>query len=117
MTTQHLSPLTMLLSRHTRRTLLMIRETSAGKVHFEPPSRFTSLDHLVGAADCLYVSAPLGSRTENTEPLPISLATVTSPPTRRASLRVMASPSPVPPKRCAVVASAWLNSSKSFACC
>src|SRR5262245_3944353 len=35
----------------------------------------------------------------------------------RASLRVMASPRPVPPKRCAVVASAWLNSLKSFACC
>ena len=35
----------------------------------------------------------------------------------RASLRAMASPSPVPPKRCAVVASAWVNSSNSFACC
>src|SRR5262249_6509193 len=35
----------------------------------------------------------------------------------RASLREMASPSPVPPKRCAVAASAWLNSSNSFACC
>src|SRR5262249_21931040 len=54
-------------------------------------------DHLVGAADYLYVSAPPGSRTVNTEPLPISLATVTSPPIRRASLRVMARPSPVPP--------------------
>ena len=29
----------------------------------------------------------------------------------------MASPSPVPPKRCAVEASAWVNSSNSFACC
>jgi hypothetical protein len=37
--------------------------------------------------------------------------------TRRASLRVMASPSPVPPKCCAVVLSTWLNSSNSFACC
>src|SRR5262249_36068611 len=35
----------------------------------------------------------------------------------RASLRVMARPSPVPPKFCAVVASAWLNSSNSFARC
>ena len=52
-----------------------------------------------------------------TEPLPGSLVTVTSPPIMRASLRVMARPSPVPPKRCAVVASAWLNSSNSFACC
>jgi hypothetical protein len=36
-----------------------------------------------------------------TEPLPGSLSTVTSPPIMRASLRVMARPSPVPPKRCA----------------
>ena len=47
----------------------------------------------------------------NTEPLPDSLATVASPPVIRASLRRIASPSPVPPKRCAVVASAWVNSS------
>jgi hypothetical protein len=53
----------------------------------------------------------------NTEPLPGSLVTVTSPPIMRASLRVIASPSPVPPKLCAVEASAWLNSSNSFACC
>jgi hypothetical protein len=39
----------------------------------------------------------------NTEPLPGSLVTVASPPIMRASLRVMARPSPVPPKRCAVV--------------
>jgi hypothetical protein len=51
------------------------------------------------------MSAPPGRRTVNTEPLPGSLVTVTSPPIMRASLRVMASPSPVPPKRCAVVAS------------
>src|SRR5262249_8599107 len=41
--------------------------------------------------------ALLGKRTVNTEPLPSSLATVTSPPIMRASLRVMARPSPVPP--------------------
>src|SRR5262249_26393690 len=35
----------------------------------------------------------------------------------RASLRVMARPSPVPPNFCAVVASAWLNSPNSLACC
>jgi hypothetical protein len=29
----------------------------------------------------------------------------------------MARPSPVPPNFCAVVASAWVNSSNSFACC
>src|SRR5262249_22578606 len=92
---------------------------AAGKVHVEPPSpsSYTSLHHLHRAAGYLYVSAPPGSRTVNTDPLPISLATVTSPPIRRASLRVMARPSPVPPKRCAVVASAWLNSSNSLACC
>jgi hypothetical protein len=26
-----------------------MQKISAGKFHFEPPSRFTSLDHLVGA--------------------------------------------------------------------
>jgi hypothetical protein len=41
----------------------------------------------------------------NTEPFPGSLVTVTSPPIMRASFRVMARPKPVPPKRCAVVAS------------
>jgi hypothetical protein len=65
----------------------------------------------------VYVCSPAGSRTVNTDPLPGSLVTVTSPPIIRASLRVMARPRPVPPKRCAVVASAWLNSSNSFACC
>src|SRR5262249_40165504 len=88
-----------------------------GSFIFEPPSRFTSFDHLVGAAGYLYVFAPPDRRTVNTEPLPCSLVTVTSPPIRRASLRVMARPSPVPPKRCAVVASAWVNSSNSLACC
>ena len=53
-------------------------------------------------------AASPGSRTVKTEPFPGSLVTVTSPPIMRASLRVMARPSPVPPKRCAVVASAWL---------
>src|SRR5262249_47136653 len=46
--------------------------------------------------------ARLGSRTVNTEPLPDSLVTVTSPPIIRASLREMARPSPVPPYRRAV---------------
>jgi hypothetical protein len=36
---------------------------------------------------------PGGRRTVNAEPLPGPLATVTSPPIMRASLRVMASPS------------------------
>src|SRR5262249_60770069 len=54
----------------------------------------------------VYVFAPPGRRTVNTEPLPCSLVTVTSPPIMRASLRKRARPRPVPPKRCAVVASA-----------
>ena len=52
-----------------------------------------------GSLLCVLVSYQAGSRTVNTEPLPGSLATVTSPPIMRASLRVMARPSPVPPKR------------------
>src|SRR5215470_4171535 len=93
-----------------------IQKITAGKFHFEPP--FTSFDHLVGAAGYgLYVFAPAGRRTVKTEPLPGSLFTFTSPPIMRASLRVMASPSPVPPNFCAVAASAWLNSSNNFACC
>src|SRR5262249_59892623 len=44
-------------------------------------------------------AVPPGRRTVNTEPLPGSLVTVTSPPIMRASLRVVARPSPVPPKR------------------
>ena len=58
-----------------------------------------------------------GRRTVKIEPLPASLVTLTSPPIMRASLRVMASPRPVPPKRRAVEESAWVNSSNSFACC
>src|SRR5206468_3694825 len=71
----------------------------------------SSLEPLAGA------SMRPGRRTVKTEPLPGSLATVTSPPIMRASLRVIASPRPVPPKFCAVEASAWANSSNSFACC
>src|SRR5262245_57752454 len=60
---------------------------------------------------------PLGRRTVKTEPLPGALATVTSPPIICASLRVIERPSPVPPKCLAVEASAWTNSSNTFACC
>src|SRR5882757_6418667 len=67
------------------------------------PSREGSFDHLVGAAGYgVYVCAPPGRRTVKAEPLPGSLVTVTSPPIMRASLRAIARPSPVPPKRCAV---------------
>ena len=72
---------------------------------------------LVRLSHSAWISAPAGKRTVNTEPLPGSLATVTSPPIMRASLRVIARPRPVPPNRWAVVASAGVNSSKSFACC
>src|SRR5262245_14211443 len=45
-----------------------------------------------------------GQAHVNTDPLPGSLSTKTSPPIIRASLRVMARPRPVPPKRCAIEA-------------
>src|SRR5215831_1040719 len=64
----------------------------------------------------LAINAP-GRRTVNTEPLPDSLVTVTSPPIRRASLRVMASPRPVPPYFFAVDASAWENSWNNLPSC
>src|SRR5262249_11043570 len=51
---------------------------------------------LVSSVECVAGTAP-GRRTVKPEPLPGSLATVTSPPIMRASLRVMARPSPVPP--------------------
>src|SRR5438132_1760587 len=57
-------------------------------------------------------SALPGRRTVKTEPLPGSLATLTSPPIMRASLRVMARPRPVPPYCRAVEESAWVNSSE-----
>src|SRR5262249_34748003 len=47
----------------------------------------------------LLLGTPPGRRTVNTEPLPGSLVTVTSPPIMRASLREIARPRPVPPKR------------------
>ena len=47
---------------------------------------------------------PLGRRTVKAEPLPGSRVTVTSPPNKRASVRAMARPRLVPPKRCAVEA-------------
>ncbi len=52
------------------------------------------------AADGVRIGLPTMSaarRTLNTEPLPISLVTVTSPPIMRASLRERARPSPVSP--------------------
>jgi hypothetical protein len=45
----------------------------------------------------------------NVEPLPDALTTVTSPRNMRASLRVIASPRPGLPKRCAVETSAWVH--------
>src|SRR5215813_8682975 len=77
-----------------------LRKLSAGKFHFEFSLSDLSLQSRRRAAGYgRYVFAPAGRRTVNTEPLPDSLVTVTSPPIMRASLRVMARPSPVPPKR------------------
>jgi hypothetical protein len=47
------------------------------------------------------MSGPTGRRTVKTDPLPDSLATVTSPPIMRASLRWQCQ-APVPPKFCAI---------------
>src|SRR2546430_15829406 len=44
------------------------------------------------SASVASLATPPGRRTVNTEPLPGSLVTVTSPPIMRASLREMASP-------------------------
>src|SRR6516162_4575786 len=92
-----------------------MEKISAGKFHLNLPLE-PSVNHVVGAA-AYFNTLPPGRRTVKTEPLPGSLVTITSPPIMRASLRVMARPSPVPPNFCAVVASAWLNSSNNFACC
>src|SRR5262249_35068335 len=75
--------------------------------------------HIVPAAGCwvgcagggitpvsLGAATVLGTRIVKVDPRPGSLSSVMSPPIMRASLREMASPSPVPPKRCAVEASA-----------
>src|SRR5262245_20189020 len=56
----------------------------------------THCGHFIAALDQC-VTPLLGRRTVNTDPLPGSLAAVTSPPITRASLREMARPSPVPP--------------------
>jgi hypothetical protein len=64
-------------------------------------ARHKSIRPLVGPRSARYGLSFVspGRRTVNTEPFPGSLATVTSPPIMRASLRERARPSPVPPKR------------------
>src|SRR5688500_3125886 len=62
-------------------------------------------------------SEPTGSRTVNVDPSPWTLVTVRSPPIRRQKWRLIASPSPVPPYRLRVDASAWENASNSFPSC
>src|SRR5262249_57956777 len=55
---------------------------------------------LVSSVECVAGAATApGRRTVKTEPLPGSLATVTSPPIMPASLRVIARASPAPPAR------------------
>src|SRR5688572_21689887 len=53
----------------------------------------------------------------NVEPTPYSLSTVTSPPISRQKWRVIARPSPVPPKRRVVEESAWENASNRRPSC
>src|SRR5262249_35770376 len=68
-----------------------LQKLSAAKFHFESsPLRPFLQSPRRAAGYGRYVFAPAGRRTINTEPLPSSLVTVTSPPIRRASLRVMA---------------------------
>ena len=53
-----------------------------------------------GALDCVTAtraSASTGKRNRNVDPLPTVLSTETSPPSSRAYLRAIDSPSPVPP--------------------
>jgi hypothetical protein len=52
----------------------------------------------------------------NTEPLQARADHAHVATHQVASLRVIASPKPVPPKRCAVEASAWVDSANSLAC-
>jgi hypothetical protein len=54
---------------------------------------------------------------QNVLPFPASLSTPTWPPMRSTSFLQMASPSPVPPNRRVVDASAWMKLSKSRFCC
>src|SRR5262245_61182175 len=58
------------------------------------PTRCAAVGATVASSE---LGAIFGRRTVNTEPLPGSLATVTSPPIMRASLRERARPRPVPP--------------------
>ena len=63
------------------------------------------------------VRASAGRRMVKVEPCPGALATVMSPPIMRQRRRLIARPSPVPPYLRVVEASAWVNSSNSFAVC
>jgi hypothetical protein len=56
----------------------------------------------------------IGSRSMNVVPAPGRLATVTSPPSKRASFRVTLSPRPVPPVLLVAVCSACQNGSNTF---
>ena len=50
------------------------------------------------------------------DPRPGSLCTISSPPMRRHSFRLIASPSPVPPNCRVVDVSAWVKASKMRSC-
>jgi hypothetical protein len=58
-----------------------------------------------------------GTLNQNVLPRPASLTRPISPPSTLTSSRLMARPSPVPPKRRVVLASAWVNGSNRPACC
>src|SRR5439155_10097715 len=77
---------------------LRLRLNNKQEAKTGPESRGHFFEKCVYISECGQCeSAPPGNLTVNTEPLPGSLATVTSPPIMRASLRERARPSPVPP--------------------
>jgi hypothetical protein len=76
------------IPRITQASRLAARAASGSELRLQVPGSHGTRQ--VGRAYC----SSLGSRAVNTEPLPGSLVTVTSPPIMRASLRLMARPRP-----------------------
>ena len=69
------------------------------------------------AVDVGAVTVARGSSTTKVLPTPAALDTEIVPPICWVSPRAMARPSPVPPKRRVVDASAWVNGWNRRACC
>ena len=86
----------------------------ARELSTRPVRRFTAGARLSRPASVLPAA---GSGTVKVLPTPDALSTAMSPPMRRHSRRLMASPSPVPPYLRVVELSAWVNSWKSLPIC